>query len=240
MDIIPYGDHAILINFENKIDLEVNRKVLSLSNALNESKPKGFKYTIPTYCSLSVIYDPLITNYHSLKNEIVATEHQIDKINSEDGRILKIPVCYAQQHAPDLEKFAKSRALTSKEIISIHSAQVYHVYMLGFLPGFAYLGKLDESIKATRLSTPRLKVPAGSIGLAGLQTAIYPCESPGGWQLIGRTPISIIDETKERSFLFKVGDQVKFYEIQDDEYKDIEVDIILNKFDTESLIDVAN
>lgn len=240
MGIIPYGDQAILINFENKIDLTVNQKVIGISNYLNESKPIGFRYCIPSYCSLTVVYDPLVTSFKELSTEIISIDNNSDSTVTTNSRVLKIPVCYSKQHAPDLEAFAKTKSISVEEIIAIHSSQVYHVYMLGFLPGFAYLGKSPESLMAERLASPRLKVPTGSVGLAGLQTGIYPCESPGGWQLIGRTPIKTFDEDRENPSLFKVGDKITFRSISNAEYKDIEVDIILNKFDHKSLIDVGN
>jgi len=240
MNIVPYGDHALLIKFENKIDFEVNQKVISLSNFLIETSPNGFRYCIPAYCSLTVVYDPLVTNFAKLRSKIESIDIKNEKKNVIKSRIINIPVCYQKNYAPDLETFARSKSKSVEEIISLHSSKLYHVYMLGFLPGFAYLGKTDESIKAERRASPRLKVPAGSVGLAGLQTAIYPYESPGGWQLIGKTPIKPFNEVKENPFLFQVGDQVKFREIGADEYKAIEIDIIVNKFDTESLIDVGN
>ena len=240
MDILPYGDHAILINFENKIDIQVNHKVVHLSDLLHKTKPRGFQYCIPAYCSITIVYDPMITTYEQLKIEIDNLEISIDSQTKVKGREITIPVCYAKQFAPDLESFANSKALSTKEIIDIHCSQTYHVYMLGFLPGFAYLGKSPASISAKRHNSPRLKVPSGSVGLAGLQTAIYPCESPGGWQLIGRTPVKIFNEIKENPFLFEVGDKVRFQEIEKDKYKEIEANIILDKFDIESLIHVGN
>jgi len=240
MDIIPYGDHAILIKFENKIDITVNQKVIALFNIIKNTKPIGYRYCIPAYCSLTVVFDPLKTNFQKLKTKISNIQIKKDPTKFEVARTLSIPVCYDNKYAPDLKTFAKSKSLSTEEIISIHSENIYHVYMLGFLPGFAYLGKCDKSIKANRLSSPRLKVPAGSVGLAGLQTAIYPCESPGGWQLIGRTPIRIFDEAAENPFLFQEGDKVRFRQISEEEYKGLEVDIILDNFDSEIIIDVGN
>lgn len=240
MDIRPYGDHAILINFENKIDLGVNKKVVSLNSYLSTAGLSGIRQCISTYCSLTVIYDPLITTYHKLKQEIEAIGELSVENSIGKTRTLNIPVCYQEDHAPDLRSFADSKSISIDDVISLHCAQTYHVYMLGFLPGFAYMGKLDKSLKAERHPAPRLKVPAGTIGLAGSQTAIYPNESPGGWQLIGRTPIKVFDEKKHNPFLFQVGDKVKFYPIDQDEFKAIEVDVILDKYGVKELTDVGN
>ena len=240
MDIRPYGDHAILINFENKIDLEINKKVIVLGNLLSTCEINGIRHCIPAYCSLTVIYDPLITTYHLLKEEIEAVGGLSTENTKKKGRTLNIPVCYEESLGPDLRSFADSKSFSVDEVISKHCAQTYHVYMLGFLPGFAYMGKLDKSLKAKRHLSPRLKVPAGSVGLAGSQTAIYPHESPGGWQLIGRTPIKVFDEKRKNPFLFQVGDKVKFIPIDQDEFKAIEVDIILDKYDVKTLMDVEN
>jgi len=240
MEIRPYGDHAILINFENRIDLEVNKKVIDLGKYLSDCEIDGISQCIPAYCSLTVIYDPEVTTYHALKNRIESIKNIKPTDLYTSIQTLTIPVCYEEEYAPDISSFAQSKSLSTAEVITAHSAQTYHVYMLGFLPGFAYMGKVDDSLKAKRHPTPKLKIPAGSIGLAGLQTAIYPHESPGGWQLIGRTPVKVFDERRGNPFLFQVGNKVNFRQISSDEFKAIEVDIILDKFDVKELMDVGH
>ena len=239
MDIIPFGDQAILVNFEQKIDTAINNEVLSLKTSIEHANHKSIKYLIPAYCSLTVVYDPFETNFKQLKDFLENIDLNKNNQTDSEHTVYKIPVCYEITHAPDIKEFAKSKNKSTEEIIRLHSEPTYQVYMLGFLPGFAYMGKLDESISAKRLSNPRLKVPKGSVGLAGLQTAIYPIESPGGWQLIGRTPIDVFDINKEDPFLFHIGDKIKFEPISLEEYNSIEVAVLTNEFDIKSFINVA-
>ena len=218
MEIIPYGSHALLINFEKKIDSTIHSLVMSYFHLL-EKFPE-VSYQIPAYCSITVGYDPAAINYHQLKEKIENTK--VDMNRSKAGsKVIEIPVCYAHDFAPDLEEVSKRLKLNPEEIIRMHTAEIYDVYMMGFLPGFPYLGKLPKALECARKSTPRKQVKAGSVGLAGSQTGIYPSVAPGGWQLIGQTPIHLFNPSKNNSFLIKVGNRIKFKSIDADEFEKI-------------------
>lgn len=215
----PYGTQALLINFEQKIDPAINARAIQLSSKLENVPFKGITFCIPAYCSLTIGFDPNVINFGELVAKIKALMQNIEKEEKTIlSRLLEIPVCYELPYALDLAEIASQTGLTKKEIVAKHCNQVYQVYILGFLPGFAYMGKLPEELFCKRKKTPRLRVPELSVGLAGFQTGIYPAEAPGGWQIIGATPFSIFDSSKKNPFLFRAGDQVKFYPISEREY----------------------
>ena len=235
MELLPFGDRAILINFEQKIEPAINDQVIALKQLLNESQIDGLKDTIPAYCSLTVVYDPLEASYDKLCDQILQLAQLADKTPDFKSQTFDIPVCYGDEFGPDLEDLSEDIGVTPDDITSTHTSLAFRVYMIGFLPGFVYMGSLPDSLKCNRKKTPRLKVPARSVGLAGIQTGIYPSEAPGGWQIIGRTPIRIFNAKNEQPFLFKAGDQVKFHAISKDEYQEIEADLDRGKFDMTSI-----
>ncbi|MGM0581840.1 MAG: 5-oxoprolinase subunit PxpB [Bacteroidota bacterium] len=216
MNIQAYGDTALLINFEQKIDTKIHQLVKSYFNTIDQFEE--VKYQIPAYCSITVVFDKEFTDYESLKSKIEKLEINYDKTNF-DGKIIEIPVCYEAEYAPDIESLAKELKLSPDKIISMHTSVTYDVFMMGFLPGFPYLGKLPNELECKRKSTPRKQVKAGSVAIAGNQTGIYPSDAPGGWQLIGQTPLKIFDALKEEPFLIKMGDKVKFKSISVEKYK---------------------
>ncbi len=212
----PFGDSALLINFEQKIDPQVNKKVIQWHQAITSAQLPGVTYCSPAYCSLTVGYQLDIISYQDLCLAIKALE--IDQELKSQTRLIRVPVCYEGDFAPDIDELSQQTGLTAEEIVTLHTAQTYHVYMIGFLPGFAYMGKVAEKLKCKRKEMPRIKVPAGSVGLAGLQTGIYPSEAPGGWQIIGQTPWKIFNPKSESPCKFQPGDQVTFYSITESDF----------------------
>ncbi len=217
-ELKPAGDSALLVSFGETIDEEVNEKVHALAKRLEQARFEWLVEVVPAYSSLAVIYDPTLVGFEEVKRAVEGI-----RVTSErfEGRLIEIPVVYGSSYGPDIEFVANYNGLSVDDIIEIHSKPVYRVYFLGFLPGFAYLGGMDERIATPRLEKPRLKVPAGSVGIAGKQTGIYPLESPGGWRLIGRTPLRLFNPAKEPPTLLQPGDRVKFVPIEESEFREI-------------------
>ena len=222
-----YGDQAILINFEQKIDPAINAAVVTLKDAIETATISGITFMIPAYCSLTIGYNPTVIEYEILVKVVeqiaanaLTTIH--NNPNQKEVRQLKIPVCYELPYALDLKELSEAKNLPIKEIINTHTSQTYKVYMLGFMPGFVFMGKIAPKLECSRKVTPRLRIPPNSVGIAGLQTGIYPTASPGGWQILGRTPLKIFNPQKENPFLFQAGDEVTFYPITTNEFLTIE------------------
>jgi KipI family sensor histidine kinase inhibitor len=210
----PLGDSTILIQLGDAIDPILNQRVQTLS-ALLQSIPAVVE-TVPAYCTVLVHYDPLATPYNQIKNLIEEKISQLDESTRRPFRRLEIPVHYGNASGPDLEPAAATLALSPSELIRLHSEREYTVYMMGFTPGFPYMGILNEKLTMPRMSTPRTRVPAGSVAIAGSQTGIYPVDSPGGWHILGHTPLKLFDPMSESPFLFSPGDTVKFIPIEGD------------------------
>lgn len=229
--ILPYicysvGDHALTFSFGDRMDTIVNEYILQLFHRYNNFPWPGIKDCIPAYTTITFVYDALyflnrkidpIDTIQSLVGELLIPNAFTHK--KKTNNIIRIPVCYDTSCAPDLGSLAAIKEITASELIQLHSSVTYRVFMNGFLPGFAYMGKVDEKINAPRLTSPRQKVPAGSVGIAGDQTGIYPMESPGGWQLIGRTPLSLFNTNAVKPCLLEPGDQVQFYPISWNEFQ---------------------
>lgn len=216
----PMGDRAVLVKFGDSIDLGANRKVHAFCKAVEETKIDGAEECVPAYASVLVYYDPLKIGYEHLVFQLKDLEPKLDEFSSRmETRKLVIPTVYGDEFGRDLSFIAKYHNLTEEEIIRIHSEQEYIVYMVGFIAGFPYMGKVPDTIAAPRLENPRLKVPTGSVGIAGNQTGIYPCESPGGWQIIGRTPLTLFNPDGQQPALFRPGDQCKFKPITAEEFE---------------------
>lgn len=223
MDIHPYGDCALLVNFEQQIDPEINARVIALNEAIGAAGLSGITFCIPAYCSLMVGYDPAAAQFEILREQIVTLARDSARTSDRSpARRLKIPVCYEEPYAMDFEDLCRQTSRSREEIIGLHTSAVFRVYMLGFLPGFAYMGRLPEALVCARKTTPRVRVPARSVGLAGHQTGIYPSDAPGGWQIIGRTPLRVFDGAKENPFLFQPGDEVVFESIPAEAFERME------------------
>lgn len=222
--IRPYGDHALLLSWEERIDYDINLEVQTFFHLLESNTFPGYLYSIPAYCSLTVVFNHRKTNGQAVEQHLLAIHaKEKAKPGTDTWRTLRIPVCYDDAFAPDINALARQKGISVEAVIRLHTSTTYRVFMLGFLPGFPYMGRLPEALYAPRKDTPRLKVPAGSVGLAGLQTGIYPSASPGGWQLIGQTPWRIVSPEKEYPFLFQPGDQVQFFSITPGEFADMQV-----------------
>lgn len=218
MIILPYSDNAMLINFEQEINQKINQRVIALHRQV--SQIKAVTDTIPAYCSLTIIFEPDLISFKALKQEVLNLT-QKDNKQTDKGLTYTIPVCYDEPYAPDMEEVCAITGLRPDEIVTAHTNESYQVYMLGFVAGFAYLGSLPKKLQVSRKATPRKKVPAGSVGLAGVQTGIYPTEAPGGWQLIGQTPVKTFDPKLENPVLLKPGDRVQFRAIDQVEFETI-------------------
>jgi inhibitor of KinA len=217
-----FGDRALLINFEQKIDPGINAAVIALEQAIEAAAIPGITFCIPAYCSLTVGYDPAVLSYQNICTQIrtLMTDNRSKK-DLPSSRKLEIPVCYEEPYSLDFPDLTQQTGLSREEIIEFHTSIPFRVYMLGFLPGFAYMGRLPDALFCSRKKTPRLRVPAQSVGLAGFQTGIYPSEAPGGWRIIGRTPWKIFDGGKEDPFLLRPGDEVVFVAITKQDYLEI-------------------
>lgn len=236
IDIIPYGDNALLVNFEQKIDPDINRLIHSLTDKIESLDIAGIISFIPAYCSLTVIYNHDIIPLKKLSQLIleISLGIQTRKIDLPQKKWI-IPVCYTDGFELDMNNVSKITRLSHNEIIKVHTSVDYQVYMLGFLPGFAYLGKLPDLIYCKRKENPRTTIPSGSVGIAGNQTGVYPVDSPGGWQIIGKTPIPPFDIHRKNPFLFKNGEKVKFRSISKVEYYKIETGLLNGQFNMDSL-----
>jgi KipI family sensor histidine kinase inhibitor len=223
------GDRGFLVELGDEIAPEINRRVRVLTAALDQDVPEGVLEIVPTYRSILMIYDPLLTSPAKLEKEISGLLDRLDSIEIPDPTVVHIPVCYGGEHGPDLEHVAKVHDLTTEEVIRIHSEPQYLIYMIGFTPGFPFLGGLPEILATPRLESPRVLVPAGSVGIANNQTGMYSIDSPGGWQLIGRSPLKPFQPEKENPFLYQAGDYLKFDPITPEEYDRIRAEVEAGK-----------
>jgi len=217
--IVPAGDSMLVVEFEERIDLAINARAISLARSLQVSPIRGVRDVVPAYRSVAVFFDPLRTDYNALLDRLERDAAWSVQEPAEHRQPIRVPVCYGGEFGPDLPGVARFARITEDEVVAMHAAGTYRVFMLGFVPGFAYLGLVDPRIAAPRHSTPRVRVPLGSVGIAGVQTGIYPAETPGGWQLIGRTPLKSFDMTRPEPFLMKPGDSVTFLPIDRAEYE---------------------
>lgn len=226
---LPAGDKVIVVEFGNEISQEINNKVMALYHVINSRHIKGIEELVPTYRSLMVQYNPSQVVYKELIDLLKLSENlRVEKLPNQ--RIIEVPVIYGQEFGPDIEFVASHNSMRVNEVIQIHTSNNYPIYMLGFTPGFPYLGGMSDKIETPRLKTPRNKIPVGSVGIAGKQTGIYPIESPGGWQLIGRTPIKLYDPYREPPILMQAGDFIRFVSVGLDEYRLIERQVEENTY----------
>ena len=215
----PFGEAAVIVLLGGGIDEASYRQLAALSKAIQNNPPRGFAELVPAYNSLLVVFDPWISDTDSVSTAVQTLAATLPPVTEDAARdILELPVAYGGDFGPDLESVAARAGLSTEEVIAIHSSKPYLVYMLGFTPGFPYLGGMDQRIAAPRLKTPRTKVPAGSVGIADTQTGIYPLESPGGWNLIGRTPLALFDPDRQHPALLTPGTYVRFVPINHSEY----------------------
>lgn len=229
-EIRPEGDSALLIVFGTEISRDTNRLVSAAARRVREQGIRGVVDMIPAFVSLLVCYDPRVISCGALRARLETILQAEAETRETAGRVFEIPVCYGGEFGPDLPFIASHAGLTEREVVDIHTSRDYLVYMLGFLPGFCYLGGLDERIHTPRLETPRLKIPAGSVGIGGSQTGIYPLESPGGWRLMGKTPVRTWDPDRDVPILMQAGDSIRFVEITAAEFRRISEAVEKNEY----------
>jgi len=217
-EILPFGDSAFLIKFPtNGYSEKVTRHIHALIEKLKTEK--NWEELVPGYNSLLAYFCPAHFAPVKARGALLKALKATEKTRKPVGRLLEIPVCYGGEYGPDMDAIKKSSGLSEKGIIKSHSSQKYFVCMMGFIPGFTFLSAIPKALHHFRRETPRASVPAGSVGIAGWQTGIYGLESPGGWQIIGRTPIKLFDHNREEPFYFQAGDQVKFIPVSPAEFE---------------------
>ncbi len=219
---MPSGDRAMVIEFGAAIDPEINALVHRMTSAIERAQLDGVIELVPTYRSLMLHYDPTLTQPGALQQAILSMDIE-GSGEADDTRLVEIPTFYGGEYGPDIGFVAENAGMSESEVIEIHSGADYLVYAMGFSPGFPYLGGLDPRLNTPRLTTPRTLIPAGSVGIAETQTGAYPVASPGGWQLIGRTPLKLFDPESDPPTVINAGDRVRFIPLADEKsFADIE------------------
>jgi inhibitor of KinA len=213
------GERCLVVELDERIDVVLNRRVHALAREIERAALVGVEEAVPTYRSVAVYYDPLRIERGALMDGIETVLGSSPEAMEHESRVVEIPTVYGGEYGPDLDFVARHAGLTQVDVIRLHGRPLYHVYMLGFTAGFAYLGGLPERLAVPRLPTPRLKVPAGSVGIGGTQTGVYPLESPGGWHIIGRTYLCLFDSRRVPPSPILPGDKVRFLPIDEAAYR---------------------
>ncbi len=220
-DIQFASDRSLLIKVGEEISRENHEKVHKIFLLLSSLKVQGIQSIHPAYNSILITFDPCVVHPHQINEIITSLLQQENSVTIPESRIINIPVCYEDEYALDISTVAKYNLLTVEQVIQIHSQPEYLVYFLGFSPGFPYLGEMLKEIATPRLANPRLKVPEGSVAIGGDQAGVYPLSSPGGWNIIGRTPLKLFSHNKEEPTLLKMGDKIKFIPITKKEFQQL-------------------
>jgi inhibitor of KinA len=216
--IVPVGDATLVVEFEERIDAAVNARAVATAEALRAAAIAGVRDVVPTYRSVAVYFDPLLTDQRGLVRRLEEAAARPLPAEAREHALIRVPVCYGNDFGPDLPDIAKLAHVTEAEVVEIHTRATYRVFMLGFMPGFAYMGLVDSRIAVPRRETPRVRVPRGSVCVAGVQTSVHPVEAPSGWHLIGRTPVRPFNLSRRDPFLMKPADEVQFYSIDRHEF----------------------
>jgi inhibitor of KinA len=217
----PMGDRGLLLEFGDEISREINEKVRRMALAIQAETMEGIVETVPTYRSLLIIYNPVILPIEDLNKKLNRIEEGLQQTALPEPKLTHIPVVYGGMYGPDLEEVAKYHQISPEEVIQLHCSKPYLIFMIGFMPGFPYMGELPQALAIPRLKTPRLSVPKGSVAIAQRQTGIYSMESPGGWQILGQTPVELFNPEQDPPALLQMGDFVRFYAIGEKEFKEI-------------------
>ena len=218
---LPGGDSSVFVEFGDAIDPALNRRVQHLMLALQREQIPGIIESVPAYRSLLIYFEPQLISAWKLRETIRALIQTAREDELPQPALIEIPALYGGEFGPDLEFVAAHSGLSAPEVVQIHTGNPYLIYMIGFIPGFPYLGGMSPKIATPRLETPRINIPAGSLGIAGSQTGIYPIKSPGGWRIIGRTPLQLFDPDREPPALFKASDYLSFVNISTEEFASI-------------------
>ena len=213
------GDSGLLVEYGEGIAPDINRKVRSVAIALAKNLPPGVREIVPSYRSILICYDPMTIGPVPLKSALSDLEDRLAEVEIPAPQLVELPVCYGGQFGPDLERVAGSNQLSPQEVVDLHSGVDYPIYMVGFTPGFPFLGGLPKALHTPRLATPRSRVPKGSVGIANAQTGVYPVACPGGWQLIGRTPLDLFTPHSPNPVAYAAGDRIRFTPISPDEFR---------------------
>ena len=228
--VLASGDTVLILEFGERIDPHLSRRVNALDQALRRAPPAGVIETVPTFRSLAIHYDPDRISFEALTGKL----HELAEETSEAAaqtRLWRIPACYDAEFGPDLREIGERAALTPEQVIECHASRRYLVYMMGFLPGFPYMGNVAEPIALPRRERPRTRVPKGSVAVATEMTAVYTLESPGGWHILGRTPVRFFDIERAHPALLAPGDEVKFEPISREDYEAIRKQLSEGRFE---------
>jgi KipI family sensor histidine kinase inhibitor len=225
--VLNAGDSALVVEFGDAVDADINQSVYDFTASIESDAPTGIGEVIPTYRSALVNFDPMVVTHAEMEMAIQAAISRSQSLSSDERQPLTftLPVYYGGEAGPDLERVAEHNAITTEEVVRIHTSGAYRVFMLGFLPGFPYLGGMDERIATPRLATPRISVPAGAVGIAESQTGVYPMDSPGGWNLIGLTPVSFFDPSANPPAPIQPGSFIRFESKTESEIEVIKLQI---------------
>lgn len=216
MNVKQFAEDALTVNIGNSVNEKINKQLVRLKSAVEEMNIEGVTDIVLSYTSMIVYFDVMKTDVKELKASLGSIDINDLKTVPYSYKVVKIPVCYGGAFGPDLHTF--NDGLSEEAVIELHSKKEYLVYMLGFMPGFPFLGGLNEKLHKARLDSPRTKIPAGSVGIGGQQTGMYPFDSPGGWNLLGRTPIPLYDSQREPAILYEAGDKIVYTAIDEEEY----------------------
>jgi len=219
--VLPAGDQAILIEFGAEINPRINRQVHEFTRKANQNKIPGIGELVPAYGTVLVYYDPFSLSFSRVNSWIQKVFSAGTSASEFSQTVKEIPVLYGGPYGPDISFVAEHNRISVEEVVQLHTSQTYLVYVVGFSPGFTAMGIVPPKIQVPRLANPRIKVAPGSVGIGGLQTGIYAVESPGGWQLIGRTPLTLFNLNNHPPSFFQPGDYARFYAINEEEYLEI-------------------
>ena len=220
--ILPAAESSVVVEFGNEINVLINRKISGFIKRMSADPIDGILEMIPTFRSVLINYEPRKISYYTLCKVLTENLANLEADNDVTRRVIEIPVCYGGKYGPDLSFVAEHAGMSEKAVIKLHSSRPYLIYMLGFQPGFPYLGGLDPKLFTPRLETPRARIPAGSVGIGGEQTGLYPVASPAGWQIIGTTPVKAYNPRRMPSIPYEAGDHILFKPITEEEYLAIE------------------
>ncbi len=218
MSFTPLGDRALLITLGSSIDDATNHRVRALTARLEKAHITGLSELVPAFASIAIHYDPAQASFDDIAEMVTPLLDRLEAERLAPARLIEIPVCYGGAYGPDLEDVARAHELSPGDVVELHTTPEYLVHMIGFAPGFPYLGGLDERLVTPRRETPRTRVPAASVGIGGSQTGVYPIETPGGWHLIGRTPLRLFEPLRTPAALLAAGDHVRFRAISAAEF----------------------